>query len=172
MSLDVGAGHPSVTRVRAPEVHRPGLSQAERWAGLLVASGRGEQASFELLAQETRGSLLFRAVRVLPDVRDADEVVYDSLLEAWCSASSYDPLRWAVSTWMGQIIIADHDGVRTGLLSLSDRQRQAVRLTYHEGLTSSQSATRLGVPVATMRSRLHDGFGRLRAVVNGPESPT
>jgi RNA polymerase sigma-70 factor (ECF subfamily) len=170
MSLVVGA-HPSpVTAVvRQPDVHRPGLSQAERWAGLLVASGRGEQASFELLAQETRGSLLVRALRIVPDVGDAGEVVYDSLLEAWCTASRYDPLRWAASTWLGQIIIADHHGVRAGLQSLTDRQRQAVRLAYHEGLTSVQSAARLGVPVATMRSRLHDGIGRLRGAVNGPE---
>jgi RNA polymerase sigma-70 factor, ECF subfamily len=170
MSLDVGPRQSPMTPVlRHPDIHRPGLSQAERWAGLLVASGRGEQASFELLAQETRGSLLFRAVRILPDVGDADEVVHDSLLEAWCTANRYDPLRWGVSTWLGQIIVADHHGVRTALLSLSDRQRQALRLAYHEGLTSVQSAARLGVPVATMRSRLHDGIGRLRGVVNGAE---
>lgn len=182
----------------------PRPSQADRWASLLVASGRGEEASFELLAQEVRDAMRFHAQRVLNDLEDVDEVVQESLLEAWCKAERFDPTRGGALTWLGAIVrhraidlvrqttarrsreardghssarvagddtvdsvlaIAEHDSVRTALSVLTDLQRQAVRLVYYEGLTSSQAAARLGVPVPTMKSRVHDGIGRLRGVV-------
>lgn len=180
MSLHVGDVRPTVDHSidhsidaahTGNHTHRPAASQAERWAGLLVASGRGEEASFELLAHEVRGSLRFRALRALTaDVDDADEVVQDSLLEAWCTANSYDPVQSGASTWLGLIVLADHRGVRAALPMLTVRQRQAVRLAYHEGLTTAQAAARLGIPVATMKARLHDGIGRLRGVVNEMQS--
>ena len=142
-------------------------SQADRWASLLVASGRGEEASFELLAHEVRGSLRFRAQRALTaDGDDADEVVQNSLLEAWCTANRYDPLESGASTWLGLIVLADHHWVRAALPSLTVGQRQALRLAYREGLTTAQAAARLGIPVATMKARLHDAIGRLRGVVD------
>lgn len=171
MSRDVGDHHhpsPPVAR-RLPSQTRPGLSQAERWAGLLVASGRGEHASFELLAWETRTSLRLRALRMSPGVDDADEVVHDSLLQAWCSAGRYDPRRWAASTWLGHTVTADHHIVRSALPSLTDRQRQALRLAYHEGLNIAQAASRLGVTATAMRTRLRSGTARLRGVVRVAE---
>jgi len=165
MSLDVGDRQPIPSPQVGQVADATGLTQADRWAGLLAASGRGEHASFGLLARESRDALRFRAQRIVPAVVDAEEVVHHALLEAWCTARSYDPMRWSVSTWLGQIVVGDHHLVRAALPGLTDRQRQAVRLAYHEGLSSTQAAQRLGVPTPIMRTRLRDGIDRLRSLV-------
>ena len=110
------------------------------------------------------------ALRVMTHVDDADEVVQESLLEAWCRAARFDPRRSGASTWLDAIVVADHDAVRVALAALTDRQRQAVRLVYYLGLTTVQAAARLGIPVPTMRARLHHGICRLRGVVNEIEA--
>jgi DNA-directed RNA polymerase specialized sigma24 family protein len=102
---------------------------------------------------------------------EADEAVHDALLEAWCASRSYDPSRWAASSWLGQLVGADHQVVRSALSGLTDRQRQAIRLAYREGLSSAESAARLGVPTTIMRTRLRDGTDRLRRLVSHVPAP-
>lgn len=171
MSLDVGESQPIWSAHGSLLTDPPGPTAADRWAGLLVASGRGEHASFELLARESRTSLRFRALRIVSSDEEADEAVQDALLEAWCTARVYDPLRWAASSWLGQLVGADHQLVRSALSGLTDRQRQAIRLVYHEGLSSAASAARLGVPTTIMRARLRDGIDRLRQLVSHESAP-
>ncbi len=52
-------------------------------------------------------------------------------------------------------------GVHRALGMLSDKQRQAVLLTYFGSLTSSQISTRLGVPASTVKTRIRDGLAKL-----------
>ena len=163
MSLDV--------RSRQPVTSAYGSLVADRWTGLLVASGRGEHASFDLLVREARASLRFRALPMVSSDEEADEAVHDALLEAWCTSRAYDPLRWAASSWLGQLVGADHQVVRSALSGLTDRQRQAIRLAYREGLSSAESAARLGVPTTIMRTRLRDGIDRLRRLVSHVPAP-
>ena len=182
-----------------------GLFSEDRWSELLVAAGRGEKASFERLAREARTGMRLRALRVLNNVHDADEVVQESLLEAWCTASRYDPRRGGARNWLATIvrhraidlirrtttrrqrehrvavqhrsvdmddtaelvlIQADHDAVRDALARLTERQQQAIRLVYYDGMTNNEAAAILRIPVATLKTRLHDGICRLRRIVN------
>jgi len=55
-----------------------------------------------------------------------------------------------------------HRSVHTALDSLPEDQRTAVRLAYFEGLTHSEIAERLAIPLGTVKTRLRLGFGRLR----------
>ena len=47
---------------------------------------------------------------------------------------------------------------------LTSTQREALRLTYWDGRTAAQAAQLLGIPIPTMKSRLHSGITRLRSL--------
>lgn len=57
---------------------------------------------------------------------------------------------------------ADSDRVIRALKHLSPLQREAVILAYSDGYSHSQLAERLGVPLGTVKSRIHDAMGHLR----------
>lgn len=71
-------------------------------------------------------------------------------------ASGHDPTHQAVLTR------ADADRVRRAIALLAAPQRRAVELTYFEGCTQSEVASRTGVPLGTAKSRLRAGTARLR----------
>ncbi|MEV4645126.1 sigma-70 family RNA polymerase sigma factor [Saccharopolyspora sp. NPDC049357] len=56
----------------------------------------------------------------------------------------------------------EHQQVRLHLDALSDLQQQAIELVYYRGHTSSEAAKLLGVPWATVKTRLRDALIHLR----------
>jgi RNA polymerase sigma-70 factor (ECF subfamily) len=58
-----------------------------------------------------------------------------------------------------------HDTVHAALRELPDDQRSAVELAYFGGLTHSEIAERLAVPIGTVKSRLNRAYDRLRGAL-------
>ncbi|MGX5696625.1 ECF RNA polymerase sigma factor SigK [Agromyces soli] len=59
-------------------------------------------------------------------------------------------------------IAAEHERVAGALGQLSPAQRECLGLAYYQGLTQSEIATRLDLPLGTVKTRLRDGMIRLR----------
>ena len=55
--------------------------------------------------------------------------------------------------------------VRLAVARLSPIQREALELAYFEGLTYSEVAHKLGIPLGTAKTRLRDGMIRLRGLL-------
>ena len=58
-----------------------------------------------------------------------------------------------------------HRSVHAALAALPDEQREAVRLAYFGGLTHSEIARELGIPMGTVKTRLRLAFGKLRTAL-------
>ena len=55
-----------------------------------------------------------------------------------------------------------HESVHAALAALPDDQREVVRLAYFGGLTHSEIAGALGIPMGTVKTRLRLAFDKLR----------
>jgi RNA polymerase sigma-70 factor (ECF subfamily) len=60
--------------------------------------------------------------------------------------------------------------VRDALLAIGRDQREVLVLAYYGGLTQSALATRLGVPLGTVKARMRRGLLGLRAALRGETS--
>jgi RNA polymerase sigma-70 factor, ECF subfamily len=61
----------------------------------------------------------------------------------------------------------DHDRVRGALGGLGAEQRKVLELAYFDGLSCSEIAARIAVPIGTVKSRLAAGLRALRARMGG-----
>jgi len=70
--------------------------------------------------------------------------------------SEYDNVSETVQVRM------ESERVEKAMLRLTELQRQAVTLAYYGGLSHSEVAEKLSVPIGTVKTRLRDGLIRLR----------
>lgn len=63
------------------------------------------------------------------------------------------------------ILQADHERLRRVFVTLPEEQQKVLELGYFEGLSSSEIAERLGVPIGTVKSRVAAAIAKLRAAL-------
>jgi RNA polymerase sigma-70 factor (ECF subfamily) len=62
--------------------------------------------------------------------------------------------------------MADRQLVLGALARLSSAQRQILELVYYEGLTQTEIADRMGLPLGTVKTRIRTGVEHLRTALN------
>jgi RNA polymerase sigma-70 factor (ECF subfamily) len=67
---------------------------------LVAAMAAGETAALRGLNARYGGMLNALAWRILRDEEDAEEIVADTLWQAWREAANFDPSRGSVSVWL------------------------------------------------------------------------
>ena len=98
-----------------------------------------------------------RAMRRLRADPVPDDLVRELIEAAMCAPSA--------GHQQGQvfIVVTDRDRIARALQNLGEKQREAVRLAYDEGLTQLEIAQRLNEPLGTIKSRLSNAVWTLRA---------
>lgn len=168
---------------------------------LLVRTASGDQNAFSALYDHTAARVLGLIRRVLIDAAQSEEVAQEVFLEAWQSASRFDPNKGRAMTWIMTMahrraidrirasqasrdrdtavgirdlptaydqvaetveVRIESERVEVAMATLSEAQRQAVTLAYYGGLSQSEVAAELGIPLGTAKTRLRDAMIRLR----------
>ena len=81
---------------------------------------------------------------------------------AWAAPASEIDQVWDRATQKQDI-----ERLREGLRSLTDVQSEVLTLAYYENLTQSQFATRLNVPLGTVKTRIRGAMKRLGEALGG-----
>jgi RNA polymerase sigma-70 factor (ECF subfamily) len=113
-------------------------------------AGRGSVKSWLLLRTRSRSLDVQKSARVSKQASGLDD--------AWL-AELGDPSR---DTTAG----ADQTRIRQVLVALPPEQREVLLLGYFEGLSSSEIAERVGVPLGTVKSRVAAALSALRSALS------
>lgn len=171
---------------------------------LVAAMAAGDRAALATLYERHASLLLGLALRIVRERREAEDLLHDVFLEAWRTASDFDPKRGRVRTWLAirmrsraldlqksarvsrntgdgglELLIdgaeaasPDHGRVRRALAELGSDQRRVLELAYFEGLSCTEIAERVAIPVGTVKSRIAAGLDRLRSGLTGAGART
>src|ERR1700749_1117317 len=68
---------------------------------LVTAMAAGDRGAMATLYERHASLLLGLALRIVRERREAEDLLHDVFLEAWRTASGFDPKRGRVRTWLG-----------------------------------------------------------------------
>ena len=135
------------------------------------------------------GELYSLAARSLGDAGLAEEAVQETFVLAWRGRERFDPEVGTVRTWLFAILRnvvielgrgraaepGDDDDiaqsvhawqVEEAMRRIGEPYREVLLETYYRGRSCTELATELGVPEATVRSRIYDGMRTLQEALD------
>ncbi|WP_315767554.1 MULTISPECIES: sigma-70 family RNA polymerase sigma factor [unclassified Bradyrhizobium] len=72
---------------------------------LLCWSAEGDRRAFDEIVLRHGGFALNVAARLIPDRRDAEDIVQEAMVRAWNQARRFDPSRARFRTWLYRIVV-------------------------------------------------------------------
>jgi RNA polymerase sigma-70 factor (ECF subfamily) len=132
------------------------------------------------LAEDATQEALVRAWRDLPSLRDVerfDAWLYRLVVRA-CADVGRHRRRWRAEITVlhaepaeadSASELADRDQLERGLRRLTDAQRTILVMNFYLGLSPTETADALEIPVGTVKSRLHYAIEALRAAIAADE---
>lgn len=81
------------------------------------------------------------------------------------------PIASKDDLWSAVKQTLDREEIRRALVTLPQEQRESIELAYFGGLTYPEIASRLGVPLGTIKSRLRLGLEKLRLRLTEMSAP-
>ena len=132
------------------------------------------------LAEDATQDALVNAWRSLPSLRDVErfDAWLHRLLVRSCSSIGHHRRRWRTQIALlpaepsepdRTSSLADRDQIERGLARLNDAQRTILVLSFYVGLSPTEAADVLEIPVGTAKSRLHYAIESLRAALAADE---
>jgi RNA polymerase sigma factor (sigma-70 family) len=151
----------------------------------------GDEAAVKTVYERFRGPVFAISMNILRDHGLAADATQQTFVKAWQAAATFDPDRepgpWiyaiarrtAIDLYRKQqrSVVSDTVDridlpvgldtvwqifeVRSALDRLPDEEREVIRLSHFEGLTHSEIAEHMGIPLGTVKSRSHRAHQRL-----------
>lgn len=158
----------------------------------LLAVGAGDRAAFRQLFELFGSIALGIAMRILREREAAEDAVQEAFLRVWRMAASFDPARGNARSWLHVLVrnaaldqlrtrkpaasIDDIDlsgfatfqpeapdnRLRQCLDRLPAEQARAIVTMYHFGMSHSELADHLALPLGTVKSWVRRGTQSLR----------
>lgn len=158
---------------------------------LLQRFRAGDEAAVKAVYEKFRGPVFAIAISILRDRELAADATQQTFIKAWKAASTYDPDRsikpWiyaiarrtAIDIYRkrSRVIVRDDVDtvtlphgletawevfeVRAAVDELPDEERQVIKLSHFDGLTHTEIADAIGIPLGTVKSRSYRAHQRL-----------
>ncbi|GAB3530850.1 sigma-70 family RNA polymerase sigma factor SigK [Arthrobacter tecti] len=139
------------------------VESSTKLGALLRRVGQGDRAAFTEFYAATAPCACALAEHLLPDPAAHRALVERAYLEVWERASEYKPSSGSPEAWLINLLhrlavreLREHDDARPA-------QTDLLRMIYFDGLTYRDIAKRLGVSSETIRARIRENLGLLRA---------
>ncbi len=187
------------------------LGAAETEEELMGRVADGDVRAFEAVYDRYSRQAYSLARRITGGAGGAEEATQDAFLSLWRGASSFDPQRATLATWLlalvryrsidwvrratprallqdltegaaerieaperteEQVLASDeHNRALRLVAELPPEQREVIDLAYFGGLSHTEIAARVGIPLGTVKGRVRLGLLKLRHAAEREATP-
>lgn len=160
----------------------------------------GDETAVKTVYDRYSGAVYAASLKILRDPQSAADATQQTFIKAWQKADTFDADRsfapWIYSiarrtaidiyrkesrSFPSETVDLDTEGpsmsliwevfqVRAAVDALPDDERAVIRMNHFEGLTHQEIATRLDIPIGTVKSRSHRAHGRLNQLLEHLEA--